>query len=351
MRRIESDAAGRLPIGNITRKPLSESQGLRVKTDLLDGNSKGPYVVTAAIRGLELQRWGKDNREMIEENLPKYGAILFRNFAVNGAEGFEDFVKDFAGDLLEYRERSSPRHQVQGQIYTSTDYPAHQGIFFHNENSYQQVWPMKIAFYCHTPAQQGGETPIADTREVFRRLSSVTLQRFADRGCLYVRNFDGQFGLPWQDVFQTEQREQVEDYCRRAGMSCAWRGGSHLRTRARRSAITVHPRTGESLWFNHVAFFHYSTLEPTVQQGLLATMSEDDLPSNSYYGDGEPIEPTVLDEIREAYQQASIVFGWLEGDVLLLDNMLMAHSRAPYSGTRKVMVAMAEPFGYALAGA
>ncbi|NET49525.1 MAG: TauD/TfdA family dioxygenase, partial [Merismopedia sp. SIO2A8] len=52
----------------------------------------------------------------------------------------------------------------------------------------------------------------------------------------------------------------------------------------------------------------------------------------------------LLDEIREVYQQASVSFLWQEGDVLLLDNMLVAHGRKPFVGTRKIVVAMAEAF-------
>jgi hypothetical protein len=38
-----------------------------------------------------------------------------------------------------------------------------------------------------------------------------------------------------------------------------------------------------------------------------------------------------------------VAFPWQKGDILLLDNMLVAHGRAPYAGPRKVVVAMAEP--------
>jgi alpha-ketoglutarate-dependent taurine dioxygenase len=348
MRSTQSSGSERISLGHISRKPVIQAPNSWVKTELLSGEGKGPFVISAAIEGVDVQQWARDNRALIHNNLLKYGAVLFRNFAVAGTEGFEQFVTDFAGKPLEYKERSSPRHKIRGQVYTSTDYPAHQSIFFHNENSYQHVWPMKIAFYCHTPAETGGETPIADTREVFRLLSPATRQAFDEKGCLYVRNFDGQFGLPWQVVFQTEDRAQVEEYARRADIMCDWLGENHLRTRSVRSAICDHPQTGESLWFNHVAFFHYSTLESSIREGLLAALTEDELPSNSYYGDGQPIEPGVLDEIRQAYRRAAIVFSWRKGDVLLLDNMLMAHSRAPFTGPRKIMVAMADPFGHAV---
>ena len=55
--------------------------------------------------------------------------------------------------------------------------------------------------------------------------------------------------------------------------------------------------------------------------------------------------PEALAAIRAAYEQEMVSFPWAEGDVLMLDNMLVAHGRRPYAGPRKVLVGMAEPWG------
>lgn len=80
------------------------------------------------------------------------------------------------------------------------------------------------------------------------------------------------------------------------------------------------------------------------RSSLLAGLTEDDLPFNTYYGDGSPFEAATLDEIRAAYQQETVSFPWQAGDILMVDNMLAAHGREPYTGQRQVLVAMAEPF-------
>jgi hypothetical protein len=98
------------------------------------------------------------------------------------------------------------------------------------------------------------------------------------------------------------------------------------------------------VWFNQAHLFHISSLNPEVRQTLLSTFKKEDLPRNAYYGDGSPIENSVLDEIREIYQQEAVVFPWEEGDILMLDNMLAAHGRLPFAGSRKVLVGMANPF-------
>jgi alpha-ketoglutarate-dependent taurine dioxygenase len=143
-------------------------------------------------------------------------------------------------------------------------------------------------------------------------------------------------------VFQTSDKAAVEEYCRQAGIGVEWKEDNGLRTRQVRQAVARHPHTGEFVWFNHAAFFHVSTLEPSISAALLAQFDEQDLPSMSYYGDGAPFEPQVLAALREAYRQETVSFPWQRGDILMLDNMLAAHGRAPYEGPRKIVVGMAE---------
>jgi alpha-ketoglutarate-dependent taurine dioxygenase len=88
--------------------------------------------------------------------------------------------------------------------------------------------------------------------------------------------------------------------------------------------------------------FHVSNLEPAVRESLLAEFKDDELPRNAFYGDGAPIESSVLEEIREVYRQASVAFDWRRGDILMLDNFLASHGREPFEGPRKILVAMAE---------
>jgi alpha-ketoglutarate-dependent taurine dioxygenase len=151
---------------------ISRRQGISIAdTDLTieqlpDSGKAMPFIIRPAMSGVDLLEHARINRESINEKLLRHGGILFRGFDVATAAQLEQFIRNLSGDLLQYSERSSPRTQVAGNIYTSTDYPADQEIFFHNENSYQQAWPLKIAFLCLTPALEGGETPIADTRKV-----------------------------------------------------------------------------------------------------------------------------------------------------------------------------------------
>jgi len=201
---------------------------------------------------------------------------------------------------------------------------------------------MKLWFFCERTAEQGGATPIADCRKVFRRLDRKLRDRFIDKKVLYLRNYGNGLGLSWQTAFQTNDKVKVENYCRRSGIGFKWKVNNGLQTRQVFDAIVGHPKTRELIWFEHVAFFHISSLEPSIRETLLSNLDEEDLPFNTYYGDGAPIEASVLDEIREAYRQVAVRFAWEEGDVMLIDNMLTAHAREKYVGPRKIVVAMAE---------
>lgn len=331
--------------GMIKRKTISTTQDAWIKTSHLLPEQQLPLLIQPAIEGVEVVDWAKGNRETIESSLLKDGGILFRNFPIPSVSEFERFVTAIAGDLLEYTYRSTPRRKETGNIYTSTEYPADQSIPLHNEMAYSSNWPLKIGFFCAIPAEQGGETPIADSRHIFQRIDPAIKERFRQKRVMYVRNYVEGMDLPWQTVFQTTSKLEVERYCRKAGIEFEWVTSDHLRTRQVCPAVVTHPKTGEPLWFNQAHLFHISNVPTEVRESLLATCKQEDLPRNAYYGDGSPLETDALEHIREIYQQEAVLFPWQKGDILLLDNMLVAHGRSPFVGTRKVLVAMAEPVG------
>jgi alpha-ketoglutarate-dependent taurine dioxygenase len=305
-----------------------------------------PLLVVPTVEGVDLVAWAECNRALIDEYLQKHGAILFRDFDIRTTINFEQFVRASAGELLEYADQTSPRHKVRGNVYTSTDYPARQSIFLHNESSYAAVWPMRIFFFCVSPADEGGETPIADVRKVLSRIPTHIKQRFVEKGWMLARTFGDGLGLLWQTVFQTTDHKTVEDYCRQAGIAFEWKRSGQLTTRQIRKAVVNHPQTGEPVWFNHATFFHSSTIQPEIRQMLLTQYSERQLPYQTYYGDGSDIEDSTVETLRAAYRKEMVSFSWRQGDILMLDNMLVAHGRNPFTGPRKIVVGMAQPFNY-----
>lgn len=336
-------------MSSIRKFPTAKPKAIRLSEESLVSigvapEEQFPLLVQPCVDNLNLADWAQAHRPLIRERLEKHGALLFRNFNLDSTTRFEQVVRAVAPELIEYGERSSPRTKIAGGVYTSTDHPADQHILLHNEQSYTLNWPMKICFFCVQPAEQRGSTPIADSRNILRRLQPSTVERFEQRGITYVRNYGDGLGLPWQEVFQTHSKAQVEEQCRQTSIEVEWKDGDRLRTRQVRPAVRKHPATGERVWFNHALFFHLSGLEREARESLLAVVSEEDVPFNTFYGDGTPIEPEVLEELREAYAQETVSFTWRQHDLLMLDNVLVAHGRESYVGERKIAVVMAEPY-------
>ncbi|WP_030785467.1 TauD/TfdA family dioxygenase [Streptomyces sp. NRRL S-920] len=284
----------------------------------------------------------RDRREEFAADLHQHGALLFRGFGTAGPDDFNEAVRAFSGDLLEYSHRSTPRTRLEGGIYTSTEYPPDQVIPLHNELSWTHTAPRYLWFCCLEPARRDGATPIADTRKILRLLPDGLKERFARHGILYVRNYYPDMDLPWQEVFNTDSKAEVEAYCAQQGMEWEWVGDDHLRTRQLCHAVVKNPQTGELSWFNQAHLFHHTRVGAEGAASLMAMFGKDNLPRNTYLGNGEDITDEDLAAIRAAYDQALYRFPWEAGDMLLVDNLSCAHARDTYEGPRRVIVAMTD---------
>lgn len=291
-----------------------------------------PLVELIAAQGDELRR-----------SLVDHGAVLFRGFDVGGVDGFEATVRALSGEPLAYTERSSPRHTIKGHVYTSTDYPPEEEIFLHNENSYQASWPLTLYFHCLAPPTTGGATPLADVRRVYERIDPAVRDELVRRRWMLVRNFYDDFGTSWQHVFNTDDRDDVADHASRNGIELEWRPDG-LQARSVRDVVHRRPGTAVPVWFNHVSFFHASTLAGELREGLVEMFGEGGLPANTYYGDGAPIDDEVVEHLRGAYRAVTVRFDYCVDDVLVVDNMTVAHGREPFTGPRRVAVAMTDPY-------
>ncbi|MFD7814649.1 TauD/TfdA family dioxygenase [Streptomyces sp. NPDC059785] len=308
------------------------------------GSGTVPGLCRPDAPGRSIHDYLTGHRAELRALLGQRGSLLLRGFDVGGVDGFDQTVRAFSGTPpLAYAERSSPRSTIKGQVYTSTDYPQGEEIFLHNENSYQSVWPRTLYFYCVEPAVTQGATPLADIRQVLAAIDPEVRAEFEARGWQVVRNFHTGFGVPWQEAFNTSDKDAVVAYCAERRIEAEWRPDGGLRTTAVRRAVHRHPVSGEEVWFNHATFFHTSTLPKEVGEGLRAIFDDEDLPTHTFYGDGGTIPDDVLDHLRGCYRAASVRFDWQRDDVLIVDNMLAAHAREPFTGPRRIAVAMAEP--------
>jgi alpha-ketoglutarate-dependent taurine dioxygenase len=300
----------------------------------------GFYLLLAAEDGATaLADWAGRHGAALDALLLEHKAVLFRNFNQASKEAFADFANAVATPL-DYVYRSTPRSQVGSRMYTATEFPRAYTIPVHCENAYQSSWPMRLFFYCRQPAMIGGQTPLADVAAATAAIDAGVRELFARKGVMYVRNYGSGIDLPWQEVFQTSAPAQVEAFCRQHDIAYEWGAGGRLQTRQVRPALMRHPVSGVELWFNQAHLFHVSSLEPATLAAMQGVFDPDQLPRNACFGDGTPLEVDMLDHIREAYARNTVAFPWRANDILMVDNMQVAHGRRPFVGAREVLVMM-----------
>lgn len=312
-----------------------------IKTDYLQAGQTLPLIITPAVKDIDIIDWIKSNRQFLEDRLRQHGAILFRDCNLTSIADFENLAQAMCPSLFgDYGDL--PRTEISDKVYGSTPYPADQAILFHNESSHLNCYPQKIWFFCVQPAQQGGETPIADCRRVYRLLDPKLRKKLVQKQLMYVRNYIEGLDVSWQNFFHTKDKAVVENYCYESKIEFEWLPNNALRTRQKRPAIAKHPFTKEAIFFNQIQLHHISYLDIKIRESLVSVFGTENLPRNVYYGDGSSVENEEIVAINRAYQEAKISFSWQKNDVLMLDNMLAAHSRNTYQGDRKIVVAMGE---------
>ena len=311
-----------------------------------------PFVVQREAGGEarfgELLELARERESGLGELLLVHGAILLRGWPVRSSDEFAELVEALSGRgrLLSYRGGASPRRALSAgasPVYNSTEYPPSMELSLHNELSYSGAWPERIYFLCLKAAAVGGETTLGDSRRILAAIPAEVRDRFEAKRVRYIRTLPSGAGsgYSWQDAFGTGDRAEVERHCDSIGADHEWLAGDGLRVMEVRPATARHPATGEEVWFNQADGFHPSALDPGTYAELLASCgSEDRFRLNVAHGNGTPIALADLAAIRRVIRAETKAHAWREGDVLMLDNLLAAHGRRPFSGERQIAVAM-----------
>lgn len=298
-----------------------------------------PLELRAVGRPIDLAEALAGANAPIRGLLRSHGALLFRGFSVGSAQAFKQAIMSFGSAPSLYSERSTPRTQIDGPLYTATEYPAREPIFLHNENSYASRWPRFLAFFCEQPGASGGEVMLADTREIYRRIPQSVRAACEGRGLRYTRRFIPGIGYSWQQAFGVADEEALMQMLAQQGYD-ACRDGDHLITERTASWSILHPETAEAVWFNHGIFFNAYSLPGNIRRSMEKLFGTGVYPFQTSYADGSMIDAETYEIIRNSYSTASLGIRMEAGDVLLIDNLLVAHGRQAYTGARKHYIVM-----------
>lgn len=134
-------------------------------------------------------------------------------------------------------------------------------------------------------------------------------------------------------------QQAVEQILESNGWSFSWDQNKNLRLWYLHSPVITHPVTGEKIWFNQITSHHASYFRalPLYKN---TSISDDEFPFHSYYGDGTAIEPAVLQHIRAAMWSCAMGFRWRTFDVAVLDNQQVLHGRMGWTGERRLVTSL-----------
>jgi alpha-ketoglutarate-dependent taurine dioxygenase len=289
-------------------------------------------------------QWADRHREALRAAVDEHGAVMVRGLGLrDAAEVAAVFHRLVPDGLMPDREAFAARHQHTDGVYSSLTWPANQPMCMHHELSYALEFPGLLLFACLEAPSVGGVTGVAEARTVLDALPADLVRRFEDEGWLLARSYNEDIGASYEEAFGAVDRAGVEDYCRAHAIEFEWQPDGELRTRQRRPAVVRHPVTGQRCWFNQVAFLNEWTIAPEIREYLVDVYGPDGLPFNTRFGNGDPIGEDVITLVNEVYEAHTLRMPWESGDLMLVDNVRMAHSREAYEGPRQILVGMAEP--------
>jgi len=286
--------------------------------------------------------WLESNGDALRKRMIETGAILLRNFPIHSPEEFDAVVKAAGFIGMPYVGGAAPRNEVvKGRVLTTNESPPSEPIPFHHEMSQVPNPPAYIMFYCHVPPETGGETPIVLSNRVYKRFRNISADfadQLEDKGVRYVRVMPGEddetsaIGRSWHSTFLTDSREEAEEKMRNMGMEWEWRDNDELYTVTRAlPAIRVDQRSGRKTFFNSVVAAYTGWID-----------SRNDPEKSVRCGDDTPVDGEVLLETAKAMKEECVAFKWQHGDLLLIDNALVMHSRSPFSGPRSILASIAQ---------
>ncbi len=286
--------------------------------------------------------WAAGHRAEVLAHVDEFGAAMLRGLGVASAAEVAAVAAALGVEPMPEREGFAPRSSYAEAVYSSSHWPPDEPMCMHNERSYAAQVPGYVVFGCLTAPATGGRTAVADSHRVLRGLPPELVAPFEAGGWVLTRMYH-EIGVPWTYAFGTPDRAEVDAYCAVAGLAAEWLPDGRLRTRQRRAAVVPHPRTGALSWFNQIAFLNEMTLDPVIREYVVDLYGPAGLPFNTAYADGSPVTAQTVDKINEVYDAVAVGEPWQSGDVMIVDNIRMAHNREPYSGPREIVVVFGGP--------
>eukprot|EP01013_Petalomonas_cantuscygni_P039046 TRINITY_DN70345_c0_g1_i1.p1 TRINITY_DN70345_c0_g1~~TRINITY_DN70345_c0_g1_i1.p1 ORF type:complete len:475 (+),score=59.46 TRINITY_DN70345_c0_g1_i1:201-1625(+) len=316
----------------------------------------------------DVVHWVKDNAAKIEHLIALYGAVILRGFPIPDATAFSDVVCAFdAWEDLPYEASLSyaVRLPVAPRVCTTNEGKTG-GMVFHHEQAQAPLFPTKLLFYCYRQAPVGGATAICRSDAVLARVASAHpefVARLRALGVRYTATLPGEqdaskgAGRSWKSFFSVSTREEAEKRMAELGYEWEWDAvdADMLQTTTPVLPGICTAPCGKEVFFNQIVAHAFGNVKDFLAQrgcasdatssGAADANAEDARMSVAIgrhltFGDGSPMPLDALHTAKAACDDEAIELVWQNGDVGILDNLLVMHARRPFEGPRKVYASL-----------
>ncbi|CAL4965761.1 unnamed protein product [Urochloa decumbens] len=253
------------------------------------------------------------------------GALLLRGFPARTAADFDRAVDAFGYEELPYVGGAAPRTNVVGRVFTANESPPDQKIPFHHEMA--QVEP-----------KSGGETPIVLSHYVYKRMKEKFpefVEKLENDGLIYTRVLgegddpSSPIGRGWQSTFLTKDKDVAEERAAKLGMKLEWTDDGVKTIMGPIPAVKWDESRGRKIWFNSMVAAYTGWKDARNDPVKAVT-----------FGDGSPLPGEVIHECGKILEEECVAVPWQHGDILLIDNWAVLHSRRSFEPPRRILASL-----------
>jgi hypothetical protein len=191
----------------------------------------------------------------------------------------------------------------------------------------------------------GGETPLLDSTEMYSRMCHChpefmeAVERFGVKYVRYLPEYDdptSAIGRGWKSTFLCATQAEAEASLLKLGSSWEWLPDMTLKTVTAKMpgvrADTGPHRTNRKAFYNSIvaAFTGWNDSRNVGEKAVVLDNGEDTL-----------LDATIIRHAGEIMQEISVAVTWEAGDVFILDNRTVMHSRNPFEGPRRILAGLA----------
>jgi len=284
------------------------------------------------------------------------GALTIRGLPIQSAEDYSLIAHAFGFEAHEEVGRPPVRTVLAKNVKTANEGPPELPIWPHNEYGWSTHNPAWLTFSCLEVPESGGATPVISSIGLASRLERQApqfYQQLLTKGVRYVYRYGREqvasttgasvFAAYGQHVdaedHESTIRAKIESEVRRHSEVFEWHDDGSLSVTHVVPIIRKHLPTGLTTWFGNLTSAygrsrHHGATEPPFRGD---DGSYHPLPT---YGDGSPIETADLELALSVAEDMQVDIVWQRGDVVLLDNYAVMHSRRAWTGKRTVLAAL-----------